>query len=306
MLIIADKPGQLGNRLFVFAHFLAAAMEHNFTFMNPAFDEYANYFPTTAQDLFCRYPLRRSFIRGRPFARKALYKICYYAARVIVRSRLETKFLRAVSLDWDEQLDVGSQQFLSTLKRRQIFFLQGWQFRNEHLLSKHADRVREFFQPMAEFRADVRNLIERARSQCDVLVGVHIRHGDYRKFQGGKYFYEFDVYASLMERAQAMFPGQRVAFLICSNATYDRETFSRFSYAQGTGHLIEDMYALAECDHIIGPPSTFTMWASFYGATPLYLVADPRRPLTLEDFVVHGVSGHTVAKDAPPVLERSA
>lgn len=306
MLIIADKPGQLGNRLFVFAHFLASAMEHNLTFMNPAFDEYANYFPTTAQDLFCRYPLRRSFIKGHTIARKALYKICYYAARVIVRSKLETKSLRAVSLDWDEQIDVGSPQFLSSLKRRQLFFLQGWQFRNEALLSKHADRVRQFFQPLDEFRANVRNLVERARSQCDVLVGVHIRHGDYSWFEGGKYFYEFEVYAALMERAQEMFPGQRVVFVVCSNVTYDKETFSRFTCIPGPGHFIEDMYTLAECDYIFGPPSTFTMWASFYGETPLYLVADPRRRMTIEDFIVHGVGDHTGAKDAPPVLERSA
>jgi hypothetical protein len=37
----------------------------------------------------------------------------------------------------------------------------------------------------------------------------------------------------------------------------------------GSGHLVEDMYAFAGCDYLVGPPSTFTTWASFYGQVPL-------------------------------------
>jgi len=36
--------------------------------------------------------------------------------------------------------------------------------------------------------------------------------------------------------------------------------------------MVEDLYALAECDYIIGPPSTYTLWASFYGDTPLWFM----------------------------------
>jgi hypothetical protein len=33
---------------------------------------------------------------------------------------------------------------------------------------------------------------------------------------------------------------------------------------------VGDLYALARCDYIMGPPSTYTQWASFYGNQPLY------------------------------------
>ena len=33
---------------------------------------------------------------------------------------------------------------------------------------------------------------------------------------------------------------------------------------------VGDLYALARCDYIMGPPSTYTQWASFYGNAPLF------------------------------------
>jgi hypothetical protein len=32
---------------------------------------------------------------------------------------------------------------------------------------------------------------------------------------------------------------------------------------------VGDLYALARCDYIMGPPSTYTQWASFYGNRPM-------------------------------------
>jgi hypothetical protein len=52
MLIISAKSGQLGNRLLLFANFIAWAIEHNLTVLNPAFDEYAEFFVGTA-GIFC-------------------------------------------------------------------------------------------------------------------------------------------------------------------------------------------------------------------------------------------------------------
>jgi hypothetical protein len=63
----------------------------------------------------------------------------------------------------------------------------------------------------------------------------------------------------------------------------------------GPGHFIEDLYALASCDYIIGPPSTFSQWASFYGNVPRYMVnykaeqfyGVPSHEPRLGDFRIH-------------------
>lgn len=37
--------------------------------------------------------------------------------------------------------------------------------------------------------------------------------------------------------------------------------------------MIEDLYAFAKTDLLMGPPSTFTLWASFYGDVPLSMMS---------------------------------
>jgi hypothetical protein len=90
-----------------------------------------------------------------------------------------------------------------------------------------------------------------------------------------------------MQRLLALFPGKRVAFLICSDWPQDPDTFSKFKVTFGTGDLIEDIYAFARCDYLIGPPSTFTMWASFYGNVPLNFILRNDQRLEMKDFHVH-------------------
>jgi hypothetical protein len=298
MLVFASKPGQLGNRLFLFATLVGAAAEHGFRVSNPSFDEYADYFEATRGDLFCRYPQRESALAGSATARRLLYRLCYYAARVLVRTGLGAGRLRAVSLDWDERLYLGDPEFLARVGPGRLCLLQGWLVHDERALARHAETVRRFFRPREEFRSNVEALVARAREGADVLIGLHVRHGDYRTFQGGKYFYELDVYARLMEEAEALFPGRSVRFLVCSNAEHDDDAFNRFRYVKGTGHLVEDLYALSRCDYLLGPPSTFSMWASFYGEVPLYIVEEPNRTPRLEDFVVHGREAATLLAGA--------
>jgi hypothetical protein len=47
------------------------------------------------------------------------------------------------------------------------------------------------------------------------------------------------------------------------------------------------MYAFAECDYIFGPPSTYTMWASFYGNKPLYMMESASAEFSTDEFKVY-------------------
>lgn len=48
MVIINYKGGQLGNRMLLFAHFMANSMEYGYTLYNPEFNEYVPFFDGTA------------------------------------------------------------------------------------------------------------------------------------------------------------------------------------------------------------------------------------------------------------------
>ncbi|HEX8145380.1 MAG TPA: hypothetical protein VF553_22620 [Pyrinomonadaceae bacterium] len=274
MITIVGKPGQLGNSLFLFANFLACAIEHRLKVVNPAFDEYAEYFETTRRDFFCRYPARASLVRGSGWTRKLFYSLSYYTARVLVRARIKAGLLRVVAIDWGEEVRLDGPEFLELAARRGILFVQGWRFRDYTNFNRHAEAIRAYFEPLEVYRRNVDVLIEKARAACDLLVGVHIRHGDYKRFLDGKYFYEVEEYVRVMERVERLYPNQRVGFLICSNAAQTESAFARFNFTFGNDHLIEDMYSFSKCDLLVGPPSTYTMWASFYGRVPLYMIED--------------------------------
>jgi hypothetical protein len=283
MLIIAAKSGQLGNRLLLFAHFIAFGIEYDLQVFNPAFDEYAHLFSSTAQNFLCVYPPPLVKIKNNRFVSSKYYNF--------------TRFL--VQKGWFEIIDITREKpfnwsdspIAEKVQGNAPIFFQGWLFRDGWFiqdlprLEKYAEPIRAYFQPVKKHQDNVLALIDKLKKDGDRIIGVHIRQGDYEQHQRGKYFYTTTQYAQIMLAVQQLFPHQRVKFLICSNAPQDESLFSGLNYVLGNNNLVEDMYALAECDYIIGAPSSYTMWASFYGNKPLYKIRDINRVPKLEDFV---------------------
>ncbi|MBW8050446.1 MAG: hypothetical protein FVQ77_08935 [Cytophagales bacterium] len=282
MIIIASKPGQLGNRLFTFAAFLANAIEHGYSIINPSFDEFARYYPKIRQDFFCRYPFKRTWIKS-TFLRKIFYISVYYLARIIALLPSRGPICETIFLDWHQSLDLNDDFFINKAKKK-LLFVQGWLFRDEQNFVKHASQIRTIFTPEKKYLTNVENLTKIARGSADLIVGVHIRKGDYKTFEGGKYFYSTEIYAEIMRQVKDLFKNKSIVFLICSDEKQDPEMFTGLKTLFGTGHFIEDLYTLASCDYIMGPPSTFTMWASFYGRVPLYKIVDINKPAQLNNF----------------------
>jgi hypothetical protein len=127
------------------------------------------------------------------------------------------------------------------------------------------------------------------RHTAERIVGVHIRRRDYREFKGGIYFYELDVYTAYMRRMRELLGGQ-CRFIVCCEEALEGSAFADLDIAFGPGDLLGDLFALSACDYIIGPPSTFSGWASFSREIPRHFIqsADPVRAerLQLLDFNV--------------------
>ena len=269
MIVIARSYGQLGNRLFLYAHLIAAAREYNTTVANPCFAEYAHLFCSTEQDVWCRYPVVACSSTPSSRRRRWLAKSVYLTARALNTVGLNRYPANIIRLRGNEACDLGGEEFASLAKQSRHLLAQGWLFRSEALLEKHADEIRSHFRILPRHQANVDATIARVRDNADIVVGVHIRHGDYKTFLGGKYFYRIDQYAAAMRQVTDQFPGQRVAFIVCSNAQISATDFAGLNVHSGPGDIIEDMYSFAKCDMLIGPPSTYTAWASFYGDIPL-------------------------------------
>jgi hypothetical protein len=287
MIVIAGPPpGRLGNRLVLFASFIAAAAEHGFSVLNPTFAPYARYFRGPAHDLLCRYPARR--LTPVPGARVALERIAMRGGDELARwEQRRRRDGRVVTLDPSERLDLNSEEFLHVVRRYRVVVARGWAFRNADNCARHRDIVRAYFEPLDHYLTRGRSMTEAARADGRLLVGVHLRRGDYEHFKGGRLYYSHEQYAQIMQGIEAAFPDRDVSFLVCSDEPVPPDPFGALDVRPVEGTELEDLYTLAACDLIAGPQSTFSGWASYYGDVPRYVIKDPDAVPTRESFKVH-------------------
>jgi hypothetical protein len=284
-VIIAKRVGRLANRLVLFAHFIGAAVEHGFTVLNPAFVAQAGYFPSTSKTLLCRYPPGGG-VPALPGSRYFVYYAFEYYAGVLGWLQGRGHDVGLIRLRRDQHLDLNSQAFLNALEAHRVVLVQDWFFRNGLNCERHRDAICSYFTPWETHLAAVRAVVDPVRRRDRLLVGVHVRRTDYQWFKDGRFFYSHAQYRSLMESVQHIYPDREVTFLVCSDEPVPQDEFAGLDVVRGPGQELEDLYALAGCDLILGPPSTYTLWASYYGEVPRYSISDPAEPVTRDSFLV--------------------
>jgi len=295
LFVISGRCGRLANRIILFANFIALAEERGHRVVNPTFHSYARSFEATRGDIYCRYPraARRSWLDIVPGVGDAIRgtRIFFHAARAagllnerypIFGKRIFT--LRQSPTEKITALDGPEVQ--DKIRDARIVLVNGWTFRAPGLVQRHAEKIKSYFQPVAEIEQASRQAVARLRQQADVVVGVHIRHGDYRAWKGGKSFFPASQYAVWMKDLAEQFPGGKAAFFACSDEPRHEHEFPGLRVGIGAGSAVGDMCALAKCDYILGPLSTFSMWASFYGNKPLFIIRDDKARIERNEFRV--------------------
>lgn len=277
MIVVTGDYGRLGNRLIVHANLIAAARAHGLRGMNLALREFAPLLHGTQRSLHCPFPdARGAGLLGAALARLAGGN-GNGAARLIRRlaRRLgRVPGARLLDIGWFGRCDLDGAEFLELARRPGLLLLKGWQFRASASFAVHAPAIRAALAPRESIRRCAARRVEAARREADVVVGVHVRQGDYRQFLDGRYCFELDVYRRWMHELVEQFSPRTVAFVLTSDARLPHDAFAGLHAAQANGDAIEDMHTLATCDCIIGPPSTFSAWASFAGQTPLSVMLD--------------------------------
>jgi hypothetical protein len=276
-IIIADKNGQLGNQLFLFAHFISNSFEKNYRLYFPAFKEMSVYFENPSRNFYGEYPIKNWF-----FESVFLNNICMKTLKLIIAILFRTlpaaKWFRIIRLYKRHDLNIDHKTFFDIETEEEfnnnekLLLLQGWSFRSPKCIKKYKDLVRPFFHLKKELRDSVDNFITQNKNNCDLLIGVHVRRGDYKGFLNGIYFYDDDTYRKRMLEVKKLFPGKKLRFIITSNEKIAFEEIDGCDIIYSNEIFIKDLYILAGCDYIMGPPSTFSQWASYYGNKPLRIL----------------------------------
>ena len=258
----------------------------------PGFSRYAHLFAGTMNQRFPRFPGTAPDL-GWPEA--ALSRLCASAARIghvniAPIYTLAGLLPGVVTIACDDSGRDGSTGTTQVIESPHItagrsLWVRGWLYRDQVGVAKHRPCIKAFFSPAPEIQARVEACIRKNRERDTVLVGVHLRRGDYSTWAGGKYYYDDNAFRKLMQRMVDILPGRNVRFLLVSNQPVEGSNYGGLDVGMGPGDPAGDLFALAACDYIMGPPSTFTLWASFFGDVPLYEISDPSNPFRLDSFV---------------------
>ncbi len=290
MVFVNVKAGQLANRLIHFSNFIVNAVEYDYRLVYPWFQEYFSFFEAAAIKSLNQYGIR---IRITPFPN--LDKFILLILRVIKFPFLNSFFrIPCIAIHSTQELDkkemkydLNDKEFIATA-RKKMLFVNGWGYRDPENFDKYAPLIRSFFIPNKTLSDEVDRLIDLCKSKGDTIIGVHIRKGDYKSFKEGKYYYSEEVYAEKMKSLQNLLKtsNKNCVFLLCSNEPVTTSPFTGLSIVAQQRHAVVDLYALAKCNYIIGPPSTYTIWSSFFGNVPLFMMNSAESQIFLHGFRV--------------------
>jgi hypothetical protein len=100
-------------------------------------------------------------------------------------------------------------------------FKKGWDTMHDtRYLAQTKKELQYIFRPRQEIVDKAEEMITVIRKEADIIVGIHIRHGDYKDFFGGKFYYSLDDYHHIMINIQELYK-DKILFMCnaCSSET---------------------------------------------------------------------------------------
>ena len=262
MRVICDAPGQTCNRLWTYVTSVAQCIAERKKMVIIFFDWTIEDFPHLLHAKFIYYPLWQPWFlklpKGWGWYKHLTWKVTH-------------------NKTWDSIFN-----FLG--------FKKGWYTMNDtRYLSATKKELQYIFQPRQEIIEKAEQLISEIRKTSDFIVGVHIRHGDYKTFRNGRYYYTLKEFHQFMMQTLKLYPDKQTSFFISSNEQFDINIFEGcncYRFGNEPSGDILDLHTLSLCDTIIGPWSTYSRWASFIGEIPLCFIKERKQVITKEDFSI--------------------
>lgn len=260
MRIICDAPGQTCNRLWTYVASVAQCVAERKRMTILFFDWTIEDFPNLLHAPFIYYPLWHKWYleRGNGWNN---YK----------------------GLTWKVTHDMTWDKIF-----RFLGFTKGWSTRTDtRYLQQTLPELKRIFRPKDEIMQKAEGMIAQLKQVSDIVVGVHIRRGDYATWNDGRFFYELEDYHQFMLNVKELYKDRKVSFFISSNENFSLDIFNGCHccrFGQEPSGAILDLYTLSLCDRIIGPFSSYSRWASFIGEIPLCFLEVKNQQFSESDF----------------------
>ena len=272
--------GRLGNQLELATHLILFAIHSGQRVNIPFDDKLKKYFPFFSGNLLNCFP--RVPCRWRPSDR-----IARQLLNILIRKGIVREIDLLTSQEWiffDSNYNACRHgEALRRIKTSRFCAASLWRFRAASIADSDAEVVRAVLRPLPQILDFARRICKSI--DADIIVGLHIRLGDFRAVNPDRIF-SFRYYHNKLREISDCFPGRRVGFVICSDEEVE-QGFDDFVCAFPKGNPVEDIFALAQCDYIVGNVSTFSRWAAFWGNKKLCrLTSETQKISSLDDFEV--------------------
>lgn len=260
MIIICDAPGQTCNRLWSYVASIARCIAEQKKMVIIFYDWTIEDFPNLLHCPFIYFPLWQKWYlehgNGWNNYKGLTWKLTH-------------------NRNWDKIFT-----FLG--------YTKGWHTRKDNrYISQTKKELQKIFRPKEEIMNKASALIAELHKNSELVIGVHIRRGDYENWNNGRFFYSLKEYHHFMLCLQELYKNKSISFFISSNEDFPLEIFKKCNcqrFENEASSAILDLYTLSLCDRIIGPISSFSRWASFIGDVPLCFLETNNQTFTEESF----------------------
>jgi hypothetical protein len=259
-MIYVKGYGQMCNNILQFGHLYAWGKEHNLPVIGLRFCHKYTYFAINKKKNY----------------NWATYLYAKYGAK--------WKLIPTISFLKEEEVN---SQNINQLVNAKYSYVKGWYLRDYNIFLRYRDELKEMF----SFNEKVKRSVKKSlppKALDTIRLGVHVRRGDYKIWMDGNYYYSDEEFIKVIQRFIDLFSESTVEIVVVSNKKDICKEQYKASIASDihflSGNPGEDLYALSVCDYIMGPPSTFSLMASFYNDTPLYWILDKNKDLAKDSF----------------------
>lgn len=262
-LVQYDTPGQMCNRFWSYIDQVGYAIETKSKILVLFWDESLKEFDNLRRNPFLKFPLY---------------------SNILIKLFGEKRYLNYLKILCTNRY---SRWIYRHILKKYVKAIKGYDYHNDHLYyPKYLPEIRELFQPNENIRLPIDSYFMKLKKEGFSIIGIHIRRGDYKNWRGGKYFYSLDDYSDFMSQIERCLNTEKIIFYISTNERQEKLNHlahHRLCERRGSSAAM-DLYALSKCDYIIGPPSTFSRWASLMGSVPIYLIWDKTANITRKAF----------------------
>lgn len=169
------------------------------------------------------------------------------------------------------------------IKKTRVNLITDWRASIDYdSLKIEREKILDIIHFRGGLKESYNDFIKKNKITDEIIVGVHIRRGDYEFFENGKYYYSDEEYSMWMRRLYQENPD--IVFLIFTNGKIDKKQYTNLPVYITNGTAQEDLYGLSRCNYIMGPPSTFSRWAAYMGGNKRGVLKDRNKEYSFNDF----------------------